>query len=145
MTAVLRHAVPDVAELLGKGSPAVAPPDLRHAIREGLPYSALQSIASLLQLSQHDITAVLGAAPRTLARRKRQRRLSPIESDRLYRLARILKSAADTLGNVDKARAWLVRPNRALGGVPPLDLLDTEVGARQVEDALTRINYGMYA
>ena len=62
-----------------------------------------------------------------------------------YRLARILKAAADTLGSVDKARVWLGRPHCALGGVPPLALLDTEVGARQVDDALTRINYGMYA
>ena len=134
-----------MAELLGKRGPTEEPSDLRRAIRAGLPYSALESIASLLHLSPRDMTAVLGAAPRTLARRKRQRRLSPIESDRLYRLARTLKAAADTLGSMDKARAWLGRPNRALGGAAPLHLLDTEVGARQVEDALTRVNYGMYA
>ncbi len=134
-----------VAALLGEPRPTKSPRDLQHAIRAGLPYTALESLASLLELTQRDITAVLGAAPRTLARRKRQRRLSPIESDRLYRLARILQTAAATLGNVDKARAWLGRPNRALGGVTPLSMLDTEVGVRQVEDALIRINYGMYA
>jgi len=34
------------------------------------------------------------------------------------------------------------RPNVVLGGIPPLSLLDTELGARQVENVLGRIAYG---
>jgi putative toxin-antitoxin system antitoxin component (TIGR02293 family) len=121
------------------------PADLQHAIREGLPYAALESLGALLGLAHRDLLAVLGTAPRTLARRKRQRRLSPLESDRLYRLAHITQLAAQTLGNIDRARSWLGRVNRALGGQTPLSVLDTEIGARQVEEVLTRINHGMYA
>ena len=145
MATMAHNGGQDIVGLFGDRRGANGAPDIKRAIRAGLPYTALESLASLLELTQRDISAVLGAAPRTLARRKRQRRLSPIESDRLYRLARILQSAAATLGNVNKARAWLGRPNRALGGMTPLSVLDTEIGARQVEDVLTRINYGMYA
>ena len=43
----------------------------------------------------------------------------------------------------DKASTWLRRPNRALNNERPLRLLDTDVGARQVEDILGRIAHGV--
>ena len=64
------------------------------------------------------------------------------ESDRLYRLARIVALAKHYLGNEEAAHRWLKRPNRALGGRTPLALIDTELGARAVENVLGRIAYG---
>jgi putative toxin-antitoxin system antitoxin component (TIGR02293 family) len=49
------------------------------------------------------------------------------------------------LGGVQAARRWLARHNRSLGGVSPISLLDTDIGCRQVEEALARINHGIYA
>ena len=121
------------------------PVEFQQAIRKGLPYTALEALATVLKLNQGVITAALGIAPRTLARRKQEQHLTPIESDRLYRLARIIQLAAEALGDLDQARVWLARGNRALGGQTPLSMLDTEIGARQVEEALLRINYGMYS
>lgn len=40
---------------------------------------------------------------------------------------------------------WLAMPNKALGGKKPLDLLDTELGAKQVEQILGRIESGVYS
>jgi uncharacterized protein (DUF2384 family) len=37
---------------------------------------------------------------------------------------------------------WLQRPNRALNGELPIRLLDTDIGARQVEDILGKIEHG---
>jgi len=71
------------------------------------------------------------------------RQLSPIESDRLYRIAFIAYMASEVLGSIDKARTWLQGANRALGGHSPISRLDTEIGERQVEDLLNRINYGI--
>ncbi|MFN0053568.1 MAG: antitoxin Xre/MbcA/ParS toxin-binding domain-containing protein [Planctomycetales bacterium] len=119
---------------------------IQRAIRAGFPYAALEVLAGLLDMPMRDVTEVLGMAPRTLARRKKSRgQLSPIESDRLYRCARIVQLAANLLGDLDKTRAWLARPNLALGGNTPLSMLDTEPGARQVENVLTQISHGIYA
>ena len=141
-------SAPEVVDFLG-GSKVLGsvkdPEDIQHAIRDGLPYSAFEALADMLELTRRDVTEIVGMAPRTLARRKQRRHLSPIESDRLYRIARIMQLAADTLGGVKQARQWLNRSNRSLGGHSPLSMLDTEIGARQVEEALMRINYGMYA
>jgi putative toxin-antitoxin system antitoxin component (TIGR02293 family) len=80
-----------------------------------------------------------------LARRKHERQLSPVESDRLYRLAYVTHVASAVLGGVEVARKWLSRSNRSLGGAEPMSLLDTDIGCRQVEEALVRLNYGLYA
>ena len=81
----------------------------------------------------------------TLARRKRDRQaLTAIESDRLYRVARITALTFEVFGDEDKARTWMKRPNDVLDGEVPLALLETEIGASQVSDELLRFQYGIY-
>jgi uncharacterized protein (DUF2384 family) len=46
---------------------------------------------------------------------------------------------------VNKARVWLKFPQRGLGGAVPLDYAETEVGAREVDNLLGRIDYGVYS
>ena len=82
---------------------------------------------------------------RTLARRKVQGRLTAAESDRVVRLARIAATAVDVLGNRELASARLQRPNRALGHATPLSQMDTDVGVRQVERVLGRIEHGVFS
>lgn len=115
------------------------------AVRQGLPYASLEALSEALQTDLGEVGSVVGIAPRTLARRKHEKLLSPIESDRLYRVAYVLHLAASTLGGIDKARTWLQRPNRALGGAAPLGLLDTEIGERKVEEVLLQLTHGIYA
>jgi putative toxin-antitoxin system antitoxin component (TIGR02293 family) len=119
--------------------------DLQAQLRTGLPYSALEAVASGFEIGTADLVAVLHVPPRTLARRKREKRLRADESDRLFRLGRIAALAEDVLGSREKATRWLHQPNRALGGATPLHQLDTDLGARQVEDILLRIAHGVYS
>lgn len=115
------------------------------AVRNGLPFASLEALSAALQADLSLVGDVVGIAPRTLARRKHERQLSPIESDRLYRVAYVLHLAASTLGGVDKARVWLQRSNRALGGATPLAFIDTEIGERKVEQVLLQLAHGIYA
>jgi putative toxin-antitoxin system antitoxin component (TIGR02293 family) len=119
--------------------------ELRDAVRNGLPFSAFVALTQQLDISPQHFTAVFGIPTRTVARRKEARQLNPQESDRLYRVARAASQAVEALGSIDKARVWLKTPNRALACERPLDLLDTENGARQVEDVLLRLNYGIFS
>jgi putative toxin-antitoxin system antitoxin component (TIGR02293 family) len=119
--------------------------DLIRAVRGGLPYASLEALTRALDLDLSAVGAVVGIAGRTLARRKHERLLSPVESDRLYRLAYVTHVASAALGGVEAARRWLARSNRSLGGVAPMSRLDTDIGCRQVEEALVRLNHGMVA
>ena len=119
------------------------PWDLQQRVREGLPYASLESVIRKLRLARAETAAVLLLTPRTLARRKAERWLHADESDRLFRVARILAQAREVLGTEENAAGWLRRRNRALRSQPPLSLLDTEIGARAVEDILLRLEHGV--
>jgi putative toxin-antitoxin system antitoxin component (TIGR02293 family) len=120
--------------------------DLIRLIREGLPVDTLTLLARELSIERKTLAKLVGISDRTLNRRiAAAARLSPEESDRITRLARVVAKTKDTLGTSEKASHWLQNPNRALGGVRPLDLLDTDAGARSVETILGRIEYGIYS
>ena len=96
-------------------------------------------------LKREEVCWALSLPSRTLARRKQERRLSPGESDRLFRVVRIAVQASEVLGGKEPASRWLHTPNRALGGQMPLELLDTDPGSRHVEEILGRIEHGVYS
>jgi len=116
--------------------------DLCEAIREGFPPAVVEELMRASGLTLKELADALDLSPRSLQRRRRSGRLARFESDRLYRLARIVALAQQTLGNRQTAARWLKRSNRALGGGPPINSMDTELGARQVENVLGRIAYG---
>jgi len=119
---------------------------LAELVREGLPVKALLKLAERLDMRQGEISEKIGIPQRTLTRRLTQHsRLTAAESDRAVRLAQVYATAVETLGDGDKAAAWLKTPNRALRGSRPLDQLDTDPGVREVEDILGRIAYGVYS
>jgi putative toxin-antitoxin system antitoxin component (TIGR02293 family) len=119
--------------------------ELLPRLRAGLPFASLPAVSASLQIDQGELTKLLDLPARTLARRKLARQLGFDESDRLFRVARVGALAAATLGSWEKAVRWLHQPNRALGGEVPLRELDTDLGSRQVEEILVRIEYGIYS
>jgi putative toxin-antitoxin system antitoxin component (TIGR02293 family) len=120
--------------------------DFVDAIRDGLPFEVFDSLRNESKLSEEAIFKSLGIAKRTAARRKGQAaRLKPSESEGALRLARVLAAAAEALGAKEKARQWLLTPNRALGGDKPIAMLDTGIGFQQVMDVLDRIEYGVFS
>ena len=114
-------------------------------VRDGLPYAAVEAVAGRFEIPRDDLVRILHLPLRTLARRKKERVLHPDESDRLLRLGRIAAMAEEVLGTGEKAAGWLRDPNKALGGLRPLDRLDTDLGVQQVEQILGRIAHGVYS
>ncbi len=144
MTAV---AAPRVSDMLGGGrvlgTRTRGEGDLRRKISAGLPYAALEALMKRSGLTRDEVSQVLRLPARTLARRKSEGKLSADESDRLARLGRILSEAIRILGDEENAVGWLREPILALGWVAPITLLDTDIGARQVEDVIAHIEFGM--
>lgn len=131
-------------KVLGKAVKDAA--GLAQLVRKGLPAASVTVLAEKLDIGSTVLSRKLGIPQRTLTRRLAQRsRLTAAESDRTVRLARVYGSAVEMIGDEEKAVEWLRTPNRALAGERPLDQLDTDVGAREVEDILGRIAYGVYS
>jgi len=119
--------------------------DLRNRVLSGLPYRSLEAVTSAYAIDTNELASILNVPPRTLARRKKARRFTAEESDRLFRVGRVAALAEDVLGGREKATSWLHKPNRALGQKSPLQSLDSDLGAAEVESLLRRIEHGVYS
>ncbi len=114
-------------------------------IRAGLSFHELEKLQKALGVTMEKLAQALGMSRATLHRRKLQRRLAQNESEKLVRYQRLLEKAADVFGGADNARQWLTHPQRGLGDVVPLEFAKSEIGAREVENLLGRIEYGVYS
>jgi putative toxin-antitoxin system antitoxin component (TIGR02293 family) len=131
-----------VKEGTGKQSAAS---QLIPSLKAGLPVRELEDLRGGLDLPMERLVPMLGISRATLHRRKITGRLDPAESDRVVRFARLLGQAAEVLESLQNARRWLTSPQVGLGGAIPLEYAETEVGAREVEDLLGRIEFGVYS
>jgi putative toxin-antitoxin system antitoxin component (TIGR02293 family) len=116
--------------------------DFAVAIEDGLPSDAIRAMVDSGAVNAREISESVRIPERTLMRMQTKERIPADEGDKIYRLAYVIAAATKALGDRDKARQWLRRPNRALGGVTPLSLLSTQPGLHQVEHVLGRIEYG---
>ena len=122
------------------GSPTVLLEDLK----KGLPFDELVALRAILEMPMEKLAGMLGISKATLHRRKAVGKLDVTESDRVVRYARLMGLATQVLESPENARLWLSAPKVGLGGAIPLEYAETEFGAREVEDLLGRIEYGVY-
>jgi len=121
------------------------PHELIRRIQKGLPFSDLKALQTQIDVPLEQLAGKLSISRSTLQRRKTNGRLSPDESDKVIRFARLLEHATSVFGDIEKARAWLKHPQYGLGGALPLVYAETEIGAREVDNLLGRIDYGVYS
>jgi len=113
-------------------------------MQAGLPFKAVHHFHKKSGLTLERIKQVARLSEGSLARRKQSGKLSPDESERMLRLSRIFELASALFdGHQQEARQWLETPIPALGDQRPLDLVQTEPGAREVEDLIGRIEHGV--
>src|SRR5438105_15858308 len=127
----------------GQAITAVHPHSAR--IQAGVSYRAVESLQRALHIPLETRASVLGMSRAPLHRRKNQGRIDQNESERLVRYQQLLKKAEDVFGDVASTREWLTHKQPGLGGAVPLDFARTEIGAREVENLLGRIEYGVYS
>ena len=121
------------------------PSKLIEALRIGLPVQELEDLRASFKVPMEKLVPKLGISKATLHRRKTTGKLAPAESDRVVRFARLMGKAVEVLESEENARQWFTSPQFGLAGAVPLDYAETEVGAREVEDLLGRIEYGVYS
>jgi len=114
-------------------------------VRNGLPAAMFEQVASTLGLSTSALAAKLGIARRTVTRKRGNGApLSSETSEKLLRAARV-RNLGRMLFTTDEAVSeWLSKPDASLGNMAPLDLLDTDLGAREVENLLRALAYGHF-
>ena len=71
--------------------------------------------------------------------------LTPDESDKAVRAARVLALAERVFANRNKALSWMRKPKKRFDGETPMDMLRTEAGGRLVEERLIQVDEGIFA
>lgn len=116
---------------------------------KGLPVASLERVAVLIGPAApggKTVTRLIIPAGTLKRRRQRGQPLSPQESQRLERAARLWTMALDVFGGPDNARRFLGQPHPLLRGQSPIEVAVTnDVGCKAVEHILGRLKYGSAA
>ena len=119
-------------------------PGVLDRLQKGVPFSAVERFQGHTALSLRQVATLISVPERTLLRRRQTGRLRPDEADRLLRASRLFAQALGLFeDDAEAARAWFSKPQPALGGARPLDVARTEVGAREVENLIGRLEHGI--
>lgn len=119
-------------------------PSVLKAVRQGFPWKAFDRFVENIGLPADQVGAMLGIPKRTLARRKAEKRFQPDESDRLLRAARVFARTLRLFdGDRAAAKEWLTTQDIALNAAP-VDLIHTDVGAREVERVIGALEHGVF-
>jgi putative toxin-antitoxin system antitoxin component (TIGR02293 family) len=115
-------------------------------VEKGLPFRVVERLRRNMALTSEEFAELIQVRPRTLSRRKEEGRLQPDESDRALRASRLFGGALELFeGDVAAARTWLSSAQPALGGAVPLSVAKTELGAREVEQLIGRLEHGVFS
>ncbi len=132
------------AALLGFGS--LETQELLARVQAGFAFRVFERFRKNLDLPARELSALTQIPERTLARRREEGRLTAEESDRLLRASRVFGRALQLFeGDLDAARSWFLAPAPALGNRTPKDFAATELGAREVENLIGRLEHGVFS
>ena len=130
-------------KVLGKAVTSLL--DLNDAVERGLPKATLRIVVQRVFPDAAGQRAMMHRIVPEATYKRRRERLSPAESERTERLARVVAIAEDVWQDREQARRFLTTPHPEIGGKTPLDAALTELGARQAEEVMARIVYGLPA
>jgi putative toxin-antitoxin system antitoxin component (TIGR02293 family) len=116
---------------------------LERMVGEGLPKAALRTAVRRVFVVPRDANRCLYRIVPEATYKRRSGKLRAVESERTERLARVIAAAEAVWDDENDAREWLTRPHPELGDRPPIECALTELGARQVETLLDRLQYGL--
>jgi putative toxin-antitoxin system antitoxin component (TIGR02293 family) len=113
--------------------------ELEIAVNAGLPKRSLVLLSSRLYCDDRAASAFKFQVIPPATWRRRTRRLSRQESERIERLARTLVDVEYVFDDRDEARRWMSATHRELNGKTPIEAARTEIGARRVEAVLNKL------
>jgi putative toxin-antitoxin system antitoxin component (TIGR02293 family) len=138
-----------VGEVLGGksvlGHPVASILDLSQAVERGLPRITLRNVVRHVYSDPSDQRAMMHRVVPEATYKRRRERLSRAESERTERLARVIAMSEEVWQDAEQSRRFLTTPHSEMGGKSPLDAALTELGARQAEEIMARILYGLPA
>jgi len=140
--AALKRSDPKMFIAILSGAPLAGIEAVR-SIREGYPARILKSASSFFGVPDARIQNIAHVPASTASRlEKSEAKIDAAATERVYRMGTVTRMAIEVLEDEGAAIQWMRQPNRVLGDIAPLELMDTEPGAVAVRQVLNAIATG---
>ncbi len=114
--------------------------------RKGVEFSLFQSVVKQGLFTLKDWSKFLHITERTIQRYKKEKKnFEPIQSERIIEIAKLQSKGISVFGSAQSFNQWLNSKIVALGGLKPIEYLDSSFGVDILMDELGRIEHGILA
>jgi len=114
--------------------------------RNGIKFNLFLEIVKTSPFSLKEWSKFLHLTERTIQRYKKESKtFEPIQSERIIEIAKLQKKGKEIFGSKENFEQWLTSNIVAIGGIKPVELLDSSFGIDLLMDELGRIEHGILA
>lgn len=114
-------------------------------LQEGLSKKDLEKLKSRTELDYDKLSKALSVTRATLIKKKGIQKYSYALSERILGLADIYSYGYKVFEDEARFKDWMFKPNYALGGKAPYDIINNQFGREEVKNLIGRIEYGVYS
>jgi putative toxin-antitoxin system antitoxin component (TIGR02293 family) len=115
------------------------------AVENGISKEELQKLKEKTNMDYDKLAKALSVTRATLINKKKQEKFNAGLSERIFSLADIYSYGYEVFEDVPRFNTWMFRPNQALGGKTPFELIGSQFGRDEVKNVIGRIEYGIYS
>ena len=114
--------------------------------RSGIRFNLFLEIVKSSPFSLKEWSKFLHLTERTIQRYKKESKtFEPIQSERIIEIAKLQLKGKEIFGSKENFEQWMNSKIVALGGIKPIELLDSSFGIDLLMDELGRIEHGILA
>jgi putative toxin-antitoxin system antitoxin component (TIGR02293 family) len=123
----------------------LTPFEKMHVVREGVSKKDLEILKSKTKMDYTSLAKALSVTRATLINKKEVEKFNSSLSERIVGLADLYSFGFEVFEDEALFNNWMQKPNKALGGEIPLDIIDNQFGREEVKNVIGRIAYGVYS
>lgn len=116
-----------------------------HIVRDGVTKKDLELLKTKADLDYTMLAKALSVTRATLINKKRSERFGAGLSEKIVGMADLYSYGFEVFEDKERFNQWMSKPNKALGGQIPYDLIDNQFGREEVRNLIGRIDYGIYS
>lgn len=116
-----------------------------YIVRDGVSKKDLELLKSKAELDYTMLAKALSVTRATLINKKRTQKFNSGLSEKILGMADLYSYGFEVFEDESRFNQWMARPNKALGGQAPYDLIDNQFGREEVKNLIGRVDYGIYS
>lgn len=114
-------------------------------VLEGVSKKELENLKEKTALGYEELAKGLSVTKVTLINKKGNEKFNAGLSERIVAMADIYSYGYEVFEDEARFNKWMFKPNQALAGKMPYDLMNNQFGREEVKNIIGRIDYGVYA